>query len=81
LGARYIKLDEKGLPLKRQDLTYKQHPFQCVLDAQSGLVWETKRARKENQPYSIHDDDNMYAMAVSESTSDWGASCVLPELN
>ncbi|EPO3037729.1 TPA: DUF1566 domain-containing protein [Vibrio cholerae] len=81
LGARYIKLDAKGLPLKRQDLTYKQQPFQCVLDAQSGLVWETKRARKENQPYSIHDDDNMYSMGTSESAGEFAASCVLPELN
>ncbi|QEO44659.1 DUF1566 domain-containing protein [Vibrio tarriae] len=81
LGARYIKLDAKGLPLRRQDLTYKQQSFQCVLDAQSGLVWETKRARKENQPYSIHDDDNMYAMAVPETAGEFTASCVLPELN
>ncbi|MEF2482837.1 DUF1566 domain-containing protein [Vibrio mimicus] len=80
-GARYIKLDEKGIPLKRQDLIYKQQPFHCVLDAHTGLVWETKRARKKDAPYSIHDDDNMFAMTAPESANAFAGSCFVPQLN
>lgn len=81
LGARYIKLDNEGKPLVRQDLTYSQYPFTCVLDAQTGLVWETKHQRKEEDPYSIYDNDNMFVMKTKEGADSFSATCAVPGLN
>ncbi|KHA60781.1 hypothetical protein NL53_09180 [Vibrio variabilis] len=81
LGARYIKLDEEGTPLVRQDLTYDQRPFACVLDAQTGLVWETKHERKEGEPYSIFDGSNMFVMDPSGMEDVFDGACALSDLN
>ncbi|WP_070968917.1 DUF1566 domain-containing protein [Vibrio sonorensis] len=81
LGARYVKLDNKGIPLIRQDLTHKQAPFSCVLDAQTGLVWETKQGRKEDDPYTIFDGDNMYVMDPTDAGEVFDGTCALPDLN
>ncbi|MBR9875527.1 MAG: DUF1566 domain-containing protein [Vibrionaceae bacterium] len=81
LGARYIKLDNKGQPLVRQDLTYTQRAFTCVLDAQTGLIWETKHQRKEKDSYSIYDNDNMFVMKAKEGVDSFSATCTIPGLN
>lgn len=81
LGARYVKLDQQGIPLERQDLTYEQRPFACVLDAQTGLVWETKHERKESDPYSIFDGSNMFVMDPEGMGDVFDGACALSDLN
>ncbi len=79
LGARYIKLDSKGLPLSRQDLSYQQHPFTCVLDAHTGLVWETKYKRKETDPYGLYDNDNLFVIKAQEGADTFNGTCTVPK--
>ncbi len=81
LGARYVKLDEDGKALERQDLTFKQQGFSCALDAETGLVWETKKHRGSKDPYTIHDSDNMFVMSAAEADGEMNATCALPGLN
>jgi hypothetical protein len=75
LGARYVKLDQQGKPLARQDLSYNTQPFACVVDAHSGLVWETKRLRKEEDSYSIYDSDNQFIIQPEEGATKFSATC------
>ncbi|ANQ15768.1 DUF1566 domain-containing protein [Vibrio natriegens] len=75
LGARYVKLDQQGKPLARQDLSYNTQPFACVLDAHTGLVWETKHRRKEEDPYSVYDSDNQFIIQPVEEATEFSATC------
>ncbi|GLQ73092.1 DUF1566 domain-containing protein [Vibrio penaeicida] len=81
LGARYVKLNNDGVPLIRQDLTYKQSPFSCVLDAHTGLVWETKHGRQDDEPYTIFDGDNMFVRDATNAGDVFDGTCALPNLN
>lgn len=78
LGARYIKLDNRGEPLPRQDLSYKQMPFACVADALSGLVWETKVQHKDGES-SLHDDKSLFAYDDIQSNNAFNGSCYDPQ--
>ncbi|MCF5890224.1 fibronectin type III domain-containing protein, partial [Aeromonas veronii] len=78
LGARYIKLDNRGEPLPRQDLSYKQMPFACVVDALSGLVWETKVQHKDGES-SLHDDKSLFAYDDIQSNNAFNGSCYDPQ--
>jgi hypothetical protein len=78
LGARYIKLDSQGHPLPRQDLSYKQLPFACVVDALSGLVWETKVQHKDGES-SLHDDKSLFAYDDIQSDNAFNGSCYDPQ--
>lgn len=78
LGARYIKLDSQGQPLPRQDLSYKQLPFACVVDALSGLVWETKVQHKDGES-SLHDDKSLFAYDDIQSDNAFNGSCYDPQ--
>jgi len=78
LGARYIKLDNRGEPLPRQDLSYKQMPFACVADALSGLVWETKVQHKDGES-SLHDDKSLFAYDDIPSNNAFNGSCYDPQ--
>ena len=75
LGARYLKLDQQGKPLTRQDLSYNTQPFACIVDAHSGVVWETKHRRKENDPYSEYDSDNQFIIKPVEEATEFRATC------
>lgn len=81
LGARYLKLDNQGKPLVRQDLSYSQQPFACVLDAHTGLVWETKHNRREEDDYSIYDNDNTFVMDASGLSDTFNGTCTSPDTN
>ena len=81
LGARYLKLDNQGKPLARQDLSYSQQPFACVLDAHTGLVWETKHNRREEDDYSIYDNDNTFVMEASGLSDTFKGTCTSPDTN
>jgi len=48
LPARYVKLDAQGKILQNQRLSYSKANWFCVLDQQTGLIWEIK------QPSSGH---------------------------
>ncbi len=75
LGARYVKLDQQGKPLARQDLSYNTQPFACVLNAHSGLVWEIKYRRKEDDPYSVYDSDNQFLIKPVEDATIFSGTC------
>ena len=75
LGARYVKLDQQGKPLARQDLSYSTQPFACVVDAHSGLVWETKHRRKEEESYSVYDSDNQFLIQPVEGATKFSGTC------
>ncbi len=75
LGARYVKLDQQGKPLARQDLSYNTQPFACVVDAHSGLVWETKHRRKEDDSYSVYDSDNQFLIQPVEGATKFSGTC------
>lgn len=75
LGARYVKLDQQGKPLARQDLSYNTQPFACVLNAHSGLVWEIKYRRKEDDPYSVYDSDNQFLIQPVEGATKFSGTC------
>lgn len=75
LGARYVKLDQQGKPLARQDLSYNTQPFACVVDAHSGLVWETKHRRKEDDSYSVYDSDNQFLIKPVEGATKFSGTC------
>ena len=81
LGARYLKLDNQGKPLARQDLSYRQQPFACVLDAHTGLVWETKHNRREEDDYSIYDNDSTFVMEASGLSDTFKGTCTSPDTN
>lgn len=75
LGARYVKLDQQGKPLARQDLSYNTQPFACVVDAHNGLVWETKHRRKEEESYSVYDSDNQFLIQPVEGATKFSGTC------
>ncbi|PNI02922.1 hypothetical protein C1N32_17325 [Vibrio diazotrophicus] len=81
LGARYLKLDATGKPLARQDLSYNALPFACVLDAHTGLVWETKHQRSGEEDYTIYDSDNMFVMQPANGATQFGGTCTIHETN
>ncbi|PKG40157.1 Lcl domain-containing protein [Psychromonas sp. Urea-02u-13] len=81
-GARYLKLDNSGAPISRQDLSHKLLEFSCVSDLNSGLVWETKKKVTEEHPFSLHDDQSYFAQQpfnISEPVSPFNGSCYNPE--
>jgi len=43
-GEKRIKLDPFGKPLQDQGRPYSISPWSCVLDSQTGLIWEVKSA-------------------------------------
>jgi hypothetical protein len=51
----YTKLDENGMPLADQSLTYAEQPWRCVQDNKTGLIWEVK-----TDDGGIHDNENTY---------------------
>lgn len=81
-GARYLKLDNSGTPLARQDLSHKHLGFSCVSDLNSGLVWETKKKVTDEYPFSLHDDQSYFAQKafnISEPVGPFNGSCYNPE--
>ncbi len=81
LGARYLKFDNSGEPLSRQDLVYsKNNPFACVLDAQTGLVWETKHNRQDSEDYELHDNDFKFVVTPKDGATTFNGICKVPDV-
>ncbi len=81
LGARYLKLDSTGKPLPRQDLNHSILPFACVLDAHTGLVWETKHQRGDDEDPTIYDSDNRFVIQPANGATQFGGTCTKHETN
>ncbi len=81
LGARYLKIDNNGEPLSRQDLVYSQNNlFACVLDAQTGLVWETKHNRQNSEDYDLHDNDLRFVVTPKDGATTFNGICKVPDV-
>ena len=82
LGARYLKMDNTGAALERQELSHKHLGFSCVADLNSGLIWETKKQVTDENPFSLHDDQSYFAhkpFTISEPVGPFNGSCYNPE--
>lgn len=79
LGAKFLKLNQKGQILKRQDLSLKQQNFSCVVDSQTGLVWETKTPLNKIEDASIHNSSSYFAFKAVESDILFKGSCYNPD--
>lgn len=79
LGAKFLKLNQQGLALKRQDLSLQQQAFSCVVDSQTGLVWETKTPLNKTEDASIHSDSSYFAFQEVESDILFKGSCYNPD--
>ncbi|MBD1556176.1 DUF1566 domain-containing protein [Vibrio sp. S9_S30] len=80
-SSRYLKLDEQGQSLARQDLSFKQSKFSCVVDQDTGLVWETKAQIKDTDAFTLNDDRSLFAYKTfpTEDRVPFNGSCYNPE--
>lgn len=60
-GYKFTKLDNTGLPLSNQSVTYGTTPWSCVYDNVTGLTWEVKTTsgmQYYNHRYTWYNSNN-----------------------
>jgi len=62
VGFQFTKLDQNGAPMTDQTQSYESQPWHCVLDNNTGLMWEVKNDSPTlSSLHSVRDEFTWYA--------------------